>query len=304
MRYVPIAMVLFLFTCQATMAGPLRDAAKSGDAELVTQLLDEGAEVDEIHGVGTALHWAALHGHADIIKILAVRGAELGTKSDLLGTPLHTAANRGQTNAASALIQHGAEVDARDKDDKTPLHIAAKVGSNNIAEILINAGADVNAIVVGHGGNRYKLGEMTPLHLALQEDNLEIADALRAAGAVATPVEPASEILARANAETGRELAGTYCRTCHAIEAGDADPVTFDRGPNIVGILGQQVARDTSFKYSDALREFGGVWTDDRLYAYALRPMLTVPGTSMGHQLVRKPEEIADIIAYLKSLDQ
>ncbi len=304
MRSVLVAISLVISTGQMTMAGPLRDAAKAGDAERVTQLLEEGVQVDEIHGVGTALHWAALHGHADVVEILAARGADLGAQSDLLGTPLHAAANRGQADAASILLQQGAAVDARDKDDNTPLHIAAKVGSDELAEVLIKAGADVNAIVIGHSGNRYKLGEMTPLHLALQEDNLEIADALRAAGAVATPVEPASEIISKANAETGRELAGTYCRTCHAIEAGDADPVTFDRGPPIVGILDQAVARDASFEYSDALRKFGGVWTEDRLYAFALRPMLTVPGTSMGHQLVRKPEEIADIIAYLKSLDQ
>jgi cytochrome c len=52
------------------------------------------------------------------------------------------------------------------------------------------------------------------------------------------------------------------------------------------------------------LCKFGGDWTDDRLYSFVLHPMLTVPGTLMGHQLVRKPDEIADIIAYLKSLSQ
>lgn len=304
MQFIFLAIGILITMINGVEAGPLGDAAKSGDKALVMKLLDEGTEVNELHAVGTALHWAALNGHAEVVAVLASRGADPNVKSDLLGTPLHAAANRGHSEVIVVLLDHGASIDARDRNDNTPLQIAAKTGSANVIEVLIDADADVNAVTVGQGSNRYKLGEQTALHLALQGQHFNIADILRSAGAVATPVQSSSEILSRASAEKGRELAGTFCRTCHAIEAGDPEPAALDRGPPIIGIVGQEVARDASFEYSDALRNFGGDWTDDRIYSFVLRPMLTVPGTLMGHQLVRKPDEIADIIAYLKSQDQ
>jgi cytochrome c2 len=286
------------------MANPLGDAAKSGDAALVAKLLDEGADVDEAGTFGTALHLAALNDHAEVVALLADRGADLNAMSNLLGTPLHAVAQRDYSEVVLVLLDHGASISSRDKDGTTPLQVAAKMGSADVARVLTDAGADVNVITIGQGADRFMLGERTALHLALQEEHLEIADILRSAGAVAGPIQSSTEALSGASADGGRELADTHCRICHAIETGDPAPAAIGFGPSLSGIAGQQVARDASFEYSDALREFGGDWTDDRLYSFVLRPMLTVPGTTMGHRLVRKPEEIADIIAYLKSLPQ
>lgn len=287
-----------------TRAGALEDAAKSGDVDLVLVLLDEGADINEAGSFGTPLHLAVLNDHAKVVAVLAERGADLNALSDLLGTPLHTAAQRDRPAPAGVLLEHGASTDARNKENHTPLQTAAKLGSTEVARVLIDGGADVTVISVGAGGNNYKLGEQTALHLALQSDKPEIAEMLRAAGAGPMPVPPADAALAGADVEQGREHAQTYCRTCHAIEAGDPPPAAFDHGPPLIGIVGEPVARDAAFAYSDALRAFGGDWTDDRLYAFVYRPMLTVPGTLMGHQLVKKPEETADIVAYLISLPE
>jgi cytochrome c len=302
MRSFLLAIGLLISLAHGLMAGSLGDAAKSGDAALVARLLDEGVDIDEADKFGTALHWAALNDHSEVVALLSARGADLSVNSDLMGTPLHAAAQRDNSEIAVMLLDHGANVDAHDKGGSTPLHIAAKRGSADVARVLIDAGADVNAISIGQGDNRYKLGEQNPLHLALQEQHLEVADILRSAGAVAQPMHSSAEVLAGANSDSGRELYGTYCRICHTIDAEDPATNTIDVGPPLIGIAGQPVAQDAAFEYSDALREFGGDWTDDRLYAFVLRPMLTVPGTLMGHQLVRKPNEVADIIAYLKFL--
>jgi ankyrin repeat protein len=304
MRSFFLAMVTLISLSHGIMAGSLGDAAKSGDVALVAKLLAEGADINEADTFATALHWAALSDHAEVVAVLAARGADLSANSDALGTPLHAAAQRDHSRVVLVLLDHGANVDSLDKDGGTPLQIAAKRGKLDVTRILIDAGADVNAISIGQGNNPYKLGEQNPLHLALQEQHLEVANILRSAGAVAVPVLSSAEALSGASVDSGRELAGANCRVCHAIEAGDPTPSAGDHGPPLIGIAGQQVARDASFEYSDALREFGGHWTDDRLYSFVLRPMLTVPGTLMGHQLVRKPDEIADIVAYLKSLSQ
>jgi cytochrome c2 len=291
-----------IFLVLPVWASPLSDAAKSGDAALVEKLLNDGADVNEADTFGTPLHFAALSGHADVVALLSLRGADLGAKSDLLGTPLHAAITRNHWDTAAVLLTQGADVDARDRDDRTPLHIAAKNGSVELVKLLVDAGADVNFSRVGQGDNPYKLGEQTALHVALQNNYREVADLLISAGAAAMPVQSASEALSVADKERGRELAGTYCKTCHAVEIGDPPPAALDHGPPIIGIYGQPVAQDAAFEYSDALKDFGGEWTDDRLYSFVLRPMLTVPGTLMGHQLVKKPDEIADITAFLKSL--
>ena len=295
-------LFLLLLFAMPISAGTLGEAAKAGDAELVAKLLAQGANVDEADTIGTALHWAAINGHSAVVALLVSAGADMGARSDMLGTPLHAAANRSRYETIAILLEQGAEVDALDKDSRTPLHIAAKNGSVPSVKLLIAAGADVTHVRVGHGGNRYKLGEQTPLHVARQEGHKEVEMLLVEAGAKAYPLVHAQPILAKADVENGRELANVYCKTCHALEAGDSAPAALDHGPPLIGIYGQKVARDASFEYSEALREFGGEWTDDRLYSFIYRPMLTVPGTLMGHRLVQKPSETADITAFLKSL--
>ena len=297
-----ILTVASLFLMFPAWAGELGDAAKSGDAILVAKLLEQGADVDEADNFGAPLHWAAMNGHTDVVSILVRRGANLEVQSNLLGAPLHAATSRNHLDVISVLLDHGAMVDVLDKDKRTPLHIAAKNGNLQSVKLLIDAGADVNFARVGQGDNSYKLGEQTALHVALQEKHTDVASLLRSSGATSLQIASAEIVLSEANIDNGRELTQTYCKVCHAVEAGDPAPSAVDHGPPLIGIYSQEVARDAAFEYSQALKDFGGEWTDDRLYSFIYRPMLTVPGTLMGHQLVQKPLETADITAFLKSL--
>ena len=60
------------------------------------------------------------------------------------------------------------------------------------------------------------------------------------------------------------------------------------------------VADTEGFEYSPALQAFGGEWTEDRLYAWILHPMLTVPGVLMSEVKGFSPSDVADVVAYLK----
>ena len=65
-----------LFISVPAFAGPLHDAAKSGDAAAVEQLIAGGADVSEQDaGLNTALIWAADKGHLEVVRVLAAKGA-------------------------------------------------------------------------------------------------------------------------------------------------------------------------------------------------------------------------------------
>jgi cytochrome c len=88
------------------------------------------------------------------------------------------------------------------------------------------------------------------------------------------------------------------CASCHALNP-QPDEIYF--GPHLQGIIGREVAADPEFDYSDAMLEYGGVWTEERLAAYLRAPEEAIPGTDMVQALPR-PQDVADVIAYLKSV--
>lgn len=304
MRAFRIFIGFVLTIASPALAGPLGDAAKKGDLAEVERLLDGGEDVNAADGIATALHWAALNGHAEVVDLLGKRGADIGAQSSMLGTPLHAAASRDHAAAIAALLTAGADPDSRDRNQFTPLMLAAFNNRMQAAFSLIAGGADVDAIGIAPGGLNMGEGPTNALHLALRMGNTEIADKLREAGAApVSPVVP-DDLLQRADAERGRELAYTYCELCHSIEAGDPPRTGIEAGPPLIGIFNRAVADQGGFEYSQALMDFGGTWTAKRLYAFALQPMLSVPGTYMNWAPDRTPEMIADIVTYLESASE
>jgi cytochrome c len=89
------------------------------------------------------------------------------------------------------------------------------------------------------------------------------------------------------------------CRACHTIDSGGRNGV----GPNLHGIVGQQAAQREGFRYSPNMRELaeGGLtWTEDNLRKYLANPKSLVPRGSMAFAGVRNPQQLNDLLAYLK----
>jgi cytochrome c len=89
------------------------------------------------------------------------------------------------------------------------------------------------------------------------------------------------------------------CGGCHSV-ASDRSLV----GPSLQGIIGRQAATRSGYIYSAAMKKAGGeglVWTEASLADYIKAPREKVPGTKMSYRPVRDDQNIADIIAYLKS---
>lgn len=112
---------------------------------------------------------------------------------------------------------------------------------------------------------------------------------------------PIGLLLASADASAG-ESAFRKCAACHTVEDGGANRV----GPNLWNIVNRPVAAAAGFGYSSAMREYaqeGGVaWNFDNLNEFLAAPKGYMRGTSMGFVGLRKDDERADVIAYLRSL--
>jgi len=87
------------------------------------------------------------------------------------------------------------------------------------------------------------------------------------------------------------------CTACHGTRGQGSDAA-----PNIRNMVGRKVAGDPGFAYSGALRRHGGVWTEDRLVAFLLRPQATVKGNRMPYDGAASPAQAQDLVAYLKTM--
>lgn len=87
------------------------------------------------------------------------------------------------------------------------------------------------------------------------------------------------------------------CGACHTIEQGGPNRV----GPNLHGVVNRSVAGVDGFRYSDAMKQYGGQWTTERLDNYLEDPRKVVKGTKMVIPGLKDAEDRANVIAYLKS---
>ena len=123
-------------------------AARSGNPDVVEQLLAKGADVNARAARGqTALMWAVAQKHANVVKVLLAHGADIHARSEvwsqMMAVPPHGVPEYNRE------IPHGGD---------TALMFAARVGDLGSAKLLVAAGANVNDAdaqgVSAHGARR------------------------------------------------------------------------------------------------------------------------------------------------------
>jgi len=164
---------------------PLMNAARVGNLDAVTLLLDRGSMLDATDATyqQTALMVAVRENHPDVVKLLIARGASVnartrigrspqwilpnsvpgfghgigivrgglpprGSRAPIPGgmTPLLYAARDGRMDSVRMLLDAGANIEDRDANDITPLIIAITNNHPDVARFLIDRGADIKAV--------------------------------------------------------------------------------------------------------------------------------------------------------------
>ena len=86
------------------------------------------------------------------------------------------------------------------------------------------------------------------------------------------------------------------CASCHSVDPSGKNGL----GPNLRGVAGRKAGMVAGFTYSPALKASGLVWNDQTLARFLAAPRQAVPGTRMIFIGLPRPEDQADVIAYLK----
>ena len=85
---------------------------------------------------------------------------------------------------------------------------------------------------------------------------------------------------------------------CHTATKGGQNGV----GPNLHGIVGRLSGTVPGYSYTKANIDSNTIWTPEALDVYLENPKKFIPGTKMSFAGIKKPQERADLIAYLETL--
>jgi cytochrome c len=144
-------------------------------------------------------------------------------------------------------------------------------------------GVSIVSGMIFHGGRPEKMGY--PIEGVAAEGE--------GGGAAAVPI---ATLLASADQAKGAEVF-KKCAACHTINQGGADGV----GPNLWGVVGAAHGHKPGFAFTDALKGVPGPWTFEALDAWLTSPRKYAPGTKMTFAGLSKPEDRANLIAYMNA---
>ncbi len=124
-----------------------------------------------------------------------------------------------------------------------------------------------------------------------------VTDGAPGGAVVVAMAEPVLALLASADVAKGEQTA-KICATCHSFTKGGANAI----GPGLWGIVNHDKGAHPGFAYSEGLKAMDGEWTYANLNKFLWKPKAYVEGTKMGFVGLKKPEDRANVIAYLRTL--
>jgi cytochrome c len=108
-----------------------------------------------------------------------------------------------------------------------------------------------------------------------------------------------SSVSASAQDAAAGEKVFARCKACHQVGEKAKNAV----GPVLNGLFGRKSGTIEGFNYSPANKDSGIIWDEATFREYIEDPKAKIPGTKMIFPGLKNPQQIDDIIAYLKQFD-
>jgi len=286
--------VTVIISGSPAFAGPMQDAAITGDIEALQHLLETGSDPNSVvsEGSPTPLYFAADRGHADAVALLIAYGADVNALT-FQGGALHIAARRGRLDIVTLLLDAGADPNLIGGERmRRPLHEAAYNGSIDVVTLLLDRGADVN------GRTNYR-GQEPAIHFAATRGHTEVVELLKERGFKPWTPDPITrEEFASADLAMGEAQFEACAAYCHARKPGKYGT----RAGSLWNIVGKPKASDPGMVYSDAMKAMTGVWDFEALNVYIADAQGSLPGTAAYYTTIRDRAKRIALIAYLRTL--
>lgn len=100
----------------------------------------------------------------------------------------------------------------------------------------------------------------------------------------------------KGNVEAGK-AAFRKCASCHQV--GPSARGGF--GPKLTGVIGRKAGSTTDYRYSTAMKNANFVWTEQNLANFLKEPSDFVRGNNMRFWGIGDQQQVADLLAYLRT---
>jgi cytochrome c len=164
---------------------------------------------------------------------------------------------------------------------------------NKVAAAVLSAG--LLAMITGFIAHQLYHPEMPEKPAYVIAEGVQAAST-QTASAPAGP-QPITPLLANASVENGQKVA-KKCASCHTFEKGGANKI----GPNLWNVVGSKPAHTEGYSYSGAMQSNDKEWDYEALSEFLYNPRDFVKGTKMTFAGLKKDQDRADVIAYLRTL--
>ena len=166
-----------------------------------------------------------------------------------------------------------------------------KIAAGVLSALLVIFGTKTAITIAksGHDHGPQKAGYTLP---APKEGLAAVA----APAAAAFDPAKVTALLAKASVENG-QATFKKCTACHTPDKGGPNRV----GPNLYGIIGRKGGSHEGFAYTDGMKAHPA-WTYEGLATFIHNPKGTVPGTKMVFAGISDAGELADLLAYMRTL--
>lgn len=168
--------------------------------------------------------------------------------------------------------------------------------NNKILAAILVAG--ITAMMAGFISK--KLVHPHELESSVLEIDISALETASSTGSAPAGPEPILALLENADIARGEGLSKT-CLACHTFNEGGANKI----GPNLYNVVNAPKAHIKQFAYSAVINDMaakGETWTYQNLNAFLWKPNTYAKGTKMVFPGFRKPQDRADVIAYLRGL--